>query len=342
MSLRSGARVVVYAEQLGDEFLDIAGHDNLVHETREVEPADFEGCVIAYGALENFEGDQRVYEMAKAAGALVNVADTTPLCDFITPAILDRAPVVVGISSGGTSPLLVRWVKARLETLVPSSLGRLADFLGRQRDKVATRLPEGPERRYFWERVVDGSVADRYMAGDEAGAAADFDSELDKASSAAGGTRLGEVYLVGAGPGDPDLLTFRALRLMQRADVVLYDRLIGRGILNLVRRDAERIYVGKMPKDHTLPQEEISALLARLAREGKRVLRLKGGDPFIFGRGGEELEALAEQGIPFQVVPGITAASGCSVCARHTTHAPGPCAYVCLRDRTYQGRRHRS
>ena len=266
-----------------------------------------------------------VHAMAKAAGVPVNVADTTHLCDFITPAVLDRAPIVVGISSGGASPILARMIKSQLETLIPPSYGKLAELLGSFRDKVAERLPEGPKRRYFWERVVDGTAADLYMAGDEQGAQDQLLTELDTVAEEAKGDPIGEVYLVGAGPGDPDLLTFRALRLMQRADVVLYDRLIGKRIMNLVRRDAERVYVGKMAKNHTLPQEEISELLVRLAREGKRVLRLKGGDPFIFGRGGEEIEKLAEEGIPFQVVPGITAASGCSAYAgiplTHRDHA---------------------
>jgi uroporphyrin-III C-methyltransferase/precorrin-2 dehydrogenase/sirohydrochlorin ferrochelatase len=222
-------------------------------------------------------------------------------------------------------------IKARLETLLPAAYGRVAAFVGRYRKKVGSSLESFHQRRRFWERILEGPVVDLVLAGHQAEAIAEFDAQLDAAASGAEHRQQGEVYLVGAGPGDPDLLTFKALRLMQRADVVLYDRLIGKGILNLVRRDAERIYVGKLPQEHTVPQSEISRMLLRLAQEGKRVLRLKGGDPFVFGRGGEEIELLAEAGIPFQVVPGITAASGCAAYAgiplTHRDHAQ-TCIFV--------------
>jgi uroporphyrin-III C-methyltransferase/precorrin-2 dehydrogenase/sirohydrochlorin ferrochelatase len=246
------------------------------------------------------------------------------------PSIVDRSPVVIAISTAGTSPILGRMIKARLEALLPAAYGQVAAFVGRYRKKVASVVTDFRQRRHFWERVLDGPVVDLVLAGHEAEAVAEFEAELAAARGAQHKQR-GEVYLVGAGPGNPDLLTFQALRLMQRADVVLYDRLIGDGILNLVRRDAERIYVGKLPQNHTVPQDEISQMLLRLAREGKRVLRLKGGDPFIFGRGGEEIELLAEAGIPFQVVPGITAASGCAAYAgiplTHRDHAQA-CIFI--------------
>ena len=192
--------------------------------------------------------------------------------------------------------------------MLPAQLGQLDGFLQRQRARVADRLPTS-ERRALWERFLDGPGAERLLRGDEAGGDAELQRLLDGAAPG------GEVFLVGAGPGDPDLLTFRALRLMQQADVVLYDRLLPTAILDLVRRDAERIFVGKRRSQHAVPQDEINAELVRLARAGKRVLRLKGGDPFIFGRGGEEIETLAAAGIAFQVVPGITAASGCAAYA---------------------------
>jgi len=204
--------------------------------------------------------------------------------------------------------VLARRLRERIEALLPANYGRIADFMQSRRSRAKASLAT-PERRALWERFLDGRGAEALLAGDEAGA----DQALDELI--ANRSPLGEVYLVGAGPGDPDLLTFRALRLMQQADVVLYDRLIGAGILELVRRDAERIFVGKRRNQHTVPQDEINSELVRLAKQGKRELRLKGGDPFIFGRGGEEIETLAAAGVPFQVVPGITAASGCSTYA---------------------------
>jgi uroporphyrin-III C-methyltransferase/precorrin-2 dehydrogenase/sirohydrochlorin ferrochelatase len=238
---------------------------------------------------------------------------------------------VIAVSTAGTSPILGRMIKARIETLLPAAYGQVASFVGRYRKKVGESLQDFRLRRRFWERILDGAVFDLILAGHEAEAVAQFDAELEATKRGVEHRQQGEVYLVGAGPGDPDLLTFKALRLMQRADVVLYDRLIGKGILNLVRRDAERIYVGKQPQEHTVPQQEISQMLLRLAQEGKRVLRLKGGDPFIFGRGGEEIELLAAAGIPFQVVPGITAASGCAAYAgiplTHRDHAQA-CVFV--------------
>ncbi|HEC58229.1 MAG TPA: uroporphyrinogen-III C-methyltransferase [Methylophaga sp.] len=251
-----------------------------------------------------------VYDQAKAKNILVNVVDSPELCDFILPSILDRSPIVVAISSGGQSPILARQLRARLETLIPPSYGRLAELVGRYRDVVKEKLSTLAMRRRFWETVLQGKVADHVLAGrDELGEqtlnallANNDDVELQR----------GEVYLVGAGPGDPELLTFKALRLMQQADVVFYDRLVSKEVLDLVRREAELIYVGKQRAWHAVRQDEINQLLLEHAQQGKRVLRLKGGDPFIFGRGGEEIATLAEAKIPFQVVPGITAASGCA------------------------------
>jgi uroporphyrin-III C-methyltransferase/precorrin-2 dehydrogenase/sirohydrochlorin ferrochelatase len=332
MALRAGAKVKLFAPELSDEFHDLRSHADLHYAARWPETADLSGAILAYGAAENEEADIRLHALAKQAGVLTNVADTMELCDFISPAILDRSPLVAAISSSGASPILARVIKAELESAIPATFGELSAFLRRFRQEVGEQIADGMVRRRFWEEVVEGPVAERVMMGDIAGAEAALRARLAEiAAGAEAEAARGEVFLVGTGPGDPDLLTFRALRLMQRADVVLHDRLIGPRILNLVRRDAERIYVGKEPDSHTVSQDDITQMLVRLALEGKRVLRLKGGDPFIFGRGGEEIEELARRGIPFQVVPGITAAAGCAAYAgiplTHRDHAQA-CVFV--------------
>lgn len=267
-----------------------------------------ERLVIA--ATDDEKVNAAVYEAAKARNILVNVADSPDHCDFILASILDRSPIVVAVSSGGDSPVLARNLRARLETLIPPSYSKLGDLVGRYRDKVKHKFENVAQRRRFWESVLEGPVADHMMAGREELAEKTLLEKLQDPDSKDLGR--GEVYLVGAGPGDPDLLTFKALRLMQQADVVFYDRLVSKEILALVRKEAELIYVGKQRAWHAVRQEEINDLLLQHAKQGKRVLRLKGGDPFIFGRGGEEIETLADEKIPFQVVPGITAASGCA------------------------------
>ncbi len=267
-----------------------------------------ERLVIA--ATDDANVNEAVYEAAKARNILVNVADSPDHCDFILASILDRSPIVVAVSSGGDSPVLARNLRARLETLIPPSYSKLGNLVGRYRDKVKQKFENVSQRRRFWESVLEGPVADHMMAGREELAEKTLLEKLQDPDNKDIGR--GEVYLVGAGPGDPDLLTFKALRLMQQADVVFYDRLVSKEILALVRKEAELIYVGKQRAWHAVRQEEINDLLLQHAKQGKRVLRLKGGDPFIFGRGGEEIETLADEKIPFQVVPGITAASGCA------------------------------
>ena len=330
-ALQAGALVRVFAEQLCGEFDELGADARLHFVQRELCAQDLDDCTLLYCAADDVDQNLKAHGLASAIGVPCNVVDMPEFCDFTMPSIVDRSPVVIAVSTAGTSPILGRMIKARLETLLPAAYGQIAGFVGRYRKKVGSDIKDLRQRRRFWERILDGPVADLLLAGDTAKAVAEFDAQLVAAASGAEHRHQGEVYLVGAGPGDPDLLTFKALRLMQRADVVLYDRLIGRGILNLVRRDAERIYVGKLPQDHTLAQHEISHMLLRLAQEGKRVLRLKGGDPFIFGRGGEEIELLAAAGIPFQVVPGITAASGCAAYAgiplTHRDHAQA-CVFV--------------
>jgi uroporphyrin-III C-methyltransferase/precorrin-2 dehydrogenase/sirohydrochlorin ferrochelatase len=280
----------------------------IAHRAARFRDEDLDGVAVAIAATSDDAVNRSVAAAAKARRIPVNVVDQPALCSFILPSIIERTPLVVAVSSGGASPVLARLLRARLESLIPAGYGRLAALAGAFRDRVKARF-KPPERRRFWERVLQGPIAELVFSGRDAEARTALQASLEDTRLAFGG---GEVSLIGAGPGDPDLLTFRALRLMQQADVVVYDRLVSRPVLDLVRLEAERIYAGKERAKHTLPQEDINHLLVRLAREGKRVVRLKGGDPFIFGRGGEEIDTLAAEGIPFQVVPGITAAAGCA------------------------------
>jgi len=263
--------------------------------------------------------NEQVSKAAKRRRILVNVVDDPELCTFIFPAIVDRSPLTIAIGTGGNAPVLARLLRAKIETLIPLQYGRLAQLASRYRDRVKTLLPAGTARKNFWERVFEGSIAEKVLSGKH-DAAEDEIQQLIQTQAGAP-DRRGEVYLVAAGPGDPELLTFRALRLIQRADVVVHDRLVSPEVLTLARRDAQRIYVGKESNNHCVPQDQINQLLITLAAEGKRVVRLKGGDPFIFGRGGEEAEALVAAGTEFQVVPGITSAAGAaSYCGIPLTH----------------------
>lgn len=324
MLQRAGAMLRVVAPTFSDEMsalLDGADRAERIH--RQYVSADLEGVALVIAATDDQETNVRVSRDARDRNIPVNVVDNPPLCTFILPSIVDRSPIVIAVSSGGQSPVLARMIRAKLETTIPAAYGRLATLMGRFRDQVKARYEDVNQRRGFWENILSGPVAEYVFAGK------DKDAEqllsLQLADPNAPQPHKGEVYLVGAGPGDPDLLTFRALRLMQQADVVLYDRLVSPEILDLVRRDARRIYVGKARSDHAVPQEQINEYLVELAQQGHRVCRLKGGDPFIFGRGGEEIDRLAQAGIQFQVVPGITAASGCASYAgiplTHRDHA---------------------
>ncbi len=311
--LEAGARVTVVAPELCQSLQKLYEGGRIVHLPRRFSARLVGNHMLVIAATDDTAVNAEVSALCQTRGVLVNVVDRPQLCSFIMPAIVNRSPVLIALSTGGASPVLSRLLRGRLESLIPASYGRLAALAATFREKVRRRIPSS-QQRAFWERVLQGPIAEMALSGREAAARRTLEAALEHAglNTSPG---MGEVYLVGAGPGDPDLLTFRALRLMQQADVVLYDRLVSSTILNMVRRDAERLYVGKARGDHTLPQADISRLLVRLAKEGKRVLRLKGGDPFIFGRGGEEIENLTQEGIPFQVVPGITAASGCAAYA---------------------------
>ena len=301
--LEAGATVRVVAPQIES---GLAGQQNIEAITAHFAPHHLDDVALVIAATNDRGVNLKISELARARNIPVNVVDDPELCSFIMPAILDRSPLMVAFSSGGASPVLTRMLRGKLEAIIPHNYGRLAAFAKQFRERVKARVTNPAKRRIFWETALDGVVAEKVLTGDEDSAAALLQQMLEGEDN----VQRGEVYMVGAGPGDPDLLTLRALRLMQKADVVLYDNLVSKSIVEMTRRDAQRIFVGKKRADHTLRQEQINELLVRLAKEGKRVLRLKGGDPFIFGRGGEEIETLAAQGIPFQVVPGITAASG--------------------------------
>ena len=309
---KAGAILRVVAPQISPELRDLVQQCQGEIHLREYQTTDVDDCVLAIAATDIDSLNQIISEDAKAKNIPVNVVDSPALCTYITPAIIDRSPLVIAISSGGESPVLARLIRAKLETLIPNSYGVLAQFASRWRERIKNRFADTDQRRRFWEKILQGPAAELVFNGQDAQADKLLSDAIQQDDAS---LTQGEVYLVGGGPGDPELLTLRALRLMQQADVVLYDRLVSDGVMELVRRDAERIYVGKRRSEHIMEQENINQLLVDLAQQGKRVLRLKGGDPFIFGRGGEEIELLAQHHIPFQVVPGITAASGCAAYA---------------------------
>ena len=306
--INAGATLHLVSPYLCDEMLRIIAESSISVEKRPFQPSDLKGMALVIAATDQQTVNQRVAELASEQQIPVNVVDQPELCTVIMPAIIDRSPVMVAVSSGGAAPVLTRNLRTQLEGILPQGLGKLAALSARFRQQVKTRFQHLSERRRFWEDVYEGEIAEYALSGNIYIAEQLIQQKLDNPEKA----HSGEVYLVGAGPGDPDLLTFKALRLMQKADIVLYDNLVASEIVDLCRRDAEFVYVGKKSCCHAVPQERINSMMIEFAREGKRIVRLKGGDPFIFGRGGEELEVLAEQGVPFQVVPGITAASGCA------------------------------
>ncbi len=311
--INAGARVHVVAPTLAPSIKKLVTRGEVQHRCRIFEAADLDAVILVIAATNQKLINEQISTLAKQQGLPVNVVDSPELCSFFVPSIIDRSPIIVAVSSGGASPVLARLLRARLETVIPASYGRLAHLVKGFREEAKKRFQDISIRRRFWEQVLQGPIAEMMFSGQEQLAHQALQQALNENSNNI--DKRGEVYLVGAGPGDPDLLTFRALRLLQQADVIVYDRLVSAPVLELARRDAERIYVGKKRNEHTVPQEKINQLLARLAKEGKRVVRLKGGDPFIFGRGGEEISTLMEEGVTFQVVPGITAASGCSAYA---------------------------
>lgn len=317
---RAGAQVRVVAQTLSSE-LEQQHQDGRIHwQALVFSPEQLDGVFLVIAATNDSALNAAVFAAADQRHLLANVVDDQPLCSFIFPSIVDRSPLVVAISSAGQAPVLARILREKLEALLPTSLGDMAAVAGRWRGRVKQQIASMGARRRFWENAFSGRFASLISRGQLAQAEAELQQSLEGKGSA-----LGEVALVGAGPGDPGLLTLRGLQVIQQADVVLYDHLVSPEVLDLVRRDAERICVGKRAGAHSVAQEETNQLLVTLAQQGKRVVRLKGGDPFIFGRGGEELQVVARAGIAFQVVPGVTAAAGATAYAgiplTHRDHA---------------------
>jgi len=326
--LDAGANVTVIAIKLCDGLQHLAGQQKITHLTKPFEVGDITGFQLIIAATDDKQVNLAVSQAAKANNIPVNVVDQPALCSFIFPAIIDRSPMTIAVSSGGAAPVLARFIRAKLETLLPHALGKLSQLAAKYRQPVKDHFTNSKQRRIFWEKVFSGPIADLTYQGNNEAAEQALNTELNNTEDK---PTTGIVYLVGGGPGDPELLTIKALRILQQADIIIYDRLVSAEVLNLARRDAERIYAGKKRAQHTLSQDSINELLIHHAKQGKRVVRLKGGDPFIFGRGGEEIETLVEENIAFEVVPGITAASGCASYAgiplTHRDHAQS-CVFV--------------
>jgi uroporphyrin-III C-methyltransferase/precorrin-2 dehydrogenase/sirohydrochlorin ferrochelatase len=336
---RAGAAITIVAPSICDELHALLSDEKhtLIYEN--YNKKYMQGARVIIAGTDDEALNHQIHADATALNIPVNVVDTPHLCDFIFPAIVDRNPIVIGISSNGKAPVLARLLRARLETLIPQGYGKLAKLAGEFRSEVKNKIPTLTGRRQFWERAFEGKVSELIFAGNETEATAQLQKDLaetatkianqhsddtevvinsaanldnqdtDSDISNKGKNPVGEVYIVGAGPGDPELLTFKALRLMQQADIVFYDALVSPQVLDLCRRDADKVYVGKKRSNHAVAQLGINELLINEAKKGRRVVRLKGGDPFIFGRGGEEIESLRAHGVPYQVVPGITAAN---------------------------------
>lgn len=309
MLLKAGADVRVIAPTLNADFTAALAQGQIQHVGEIFSPDDLDGIFLAIAATDRKSVNALVYQSANQRQVLVNVVDDTQRCSFIVPSIVDRSPIIIAISSSGQAPVLARLLREKLEALLPQHLGRMATIAGNFRQRLSKTVSSFSARRYFWEQAFNGRFGDLVAAGREQEAEQALEALTHQAPP------QGQVALIGAGPGDAGLLTLRALQLMQQADVVLYDYLVSDEVMDLVRRDAELVCVGKKAGFHSVPQEETNRLIVHYAKQGKRVVRLKGGDPFVFGRGGEELEVLFDADIPFQVVPGITAAAGATAYA---------------------------
>ncbi|WP_105167020.1 siroheme synthase CysG [Pseudoalteromonas sp. T1lg23B] len=318
--IKARAAVTLVAPTFCTELHEHATQGEVILICEHFSAAHLEGKMLVIAATDSDSVNNTVFELANERNVFVNVVDDQPKCTFIFPSIVDRDPITIAISSAGTAPVLARRLREKLETLIPQHIGPLARLVGDFRAQVKKRFKHFADRRQFWERVFDSSVVSKVQTGDTEAAVQQLHGMLNAAP-----TPEGEVYVVGAGPGDPELLTLKALQLMQQADVVVYDYLVSDEIMDLVRRDADLICVGKRLGNHSVKQEDTNQMLVDLAKQGKKVCRIKGGDPFIYGRGGEEVQVLAENQVKYQIVPGITAAAGCSAYAgiplTHRDHA---------------------
>ncbi|MEI5639826.1 MULTISPECIES: siroheme synthase CysG [unclassified Pseudoalteromonas] len=318
--LKAEANVTLVAPDFCQELQSMAEQGEVTLRQQKFIDSDLDNVMLVIAATDNDAVNEQVAAQAEARNLFVNVVDDQPKCGFIFPSIVDRNPITIAISSAGTAPVLARRLREKLETLIPQHIGPLAQLVGSFRDKVKARFNHFADRRQFWESVFDSSVVSEVQAGNDSRAQALLNEMLSAQPEPEG-----EVYVVGAGPGDPELLTLKALQLMQQADVVVYDYLVSDEILELVRRDADLVCVGKKAGHHSVKQEQTNQMLVEFAKQGKKVCRIKGGDPFIYGRGGEEVQVLAAHGVKYQIVPGITAAAGCSAYAgiplTHRDHA---------------------
>ncbi len=310
--IKANADITIVSIDFTDYILELAKKNNIKCITQEYSDDLLKNKEYKFviAATNNVSLNEEIALDCDKHNIIINVVDQPDICDFIFPSILERGDITVAVSTGGASPVLARVLRTKLETMVPSNYGKLAEIVSKNRIKVRNKMQKFSSNKIFWETMLNGKFLELVLAGKNEEAEVFLDSQIESFNEDI--ANQGEVYLVGAGPGDPDLLTFKALRLMQQADIALYDRLVHPSIVDLIRRDATKIYVGKERDNHVVRQEEINQLLVKYAKEGKKVLRLKGGDPFIFGRGGEEIETLADEKVAFQVVPGITSASGCS------------------------------
>ncbi len=311
--LKTDVSIKVIAPELCPELTEMLDTDQIEYQSTPFSPDNLKDCGFVIVATEDNELKQEVAEAANQQHVPVNVADDPELSSFIMPSIIDRSPLLVAISTSGASPTMGRMIRSRIESMLPQPYGRLAKLIGSFREKSKLLYQDAMERRKFWDHIFSSPIIEAFLSGKETVAKEALEKKLDKPRNQP--KKPGQVCLVGAGPGDPDLLTLKALRIIQNADAIVYDRLVSPVILEYARREAQKIYVGKKKSVHTVPQDQINRVLVDLAKEGKMVVRLKGGDPFIFGRGGEELEKLIQHDVEFQVVPGITSASGCGTYA---------------------------